>query len=220
MFLSKVTSMSTRRERGLTENIFLVKFDTSEVSLVFHVLGSSHRVYKVSLVESHEPKCSCPDYCTRKRTCKHIYFVCEKVLQISPTDWNLVTDISQISTNVITRLPNLHVIADDYYTKQYNDYLNGKEEERTKKEKGIENFCEVRNDECCVCLCFIESKSSKDIMVCSTCKNGIHSVCWKKWSQVNGSNKCVYCRTKLQSNGKATTHAKVIEDAGWGVLLQ
>ena len=210
--------MSSRRERGLTENIYLVKLDISETFLVFHALGTSHHVYKVTCPKGKVPHCTCPDHKIRKRTCKHMYFVCEKVIQVNPIDWEIIEDLNEIANKVVNRLPNLHVIADDYYTKMYNAYLrSGKTEGEDIADDENDDDVQIRNDECCVCLDDIDKKAPKDVMVCSTCKNGIHSMCWKKWSQVNGKNKCVYCRTKIEEKGK---YAKVIEKSEWGVLLQ
>jgi hypothetical protein len=210
--------MSTRRERGLTQNIFLVKLDVEANSLIFHVLGTSRHVYKVTCAKARELKCSCPDHSIRKRTCKHMYFVCEKVLQIPPFDWPIIDDVAKIGKSVVSRLPNLHVFADDSDTKWYNEIISGEKQSSGKpEEKQVDtNKTSIRNDECCVCLCDIDSEASReDIMVCSTCNNGIHAVCWNKWSQVNGNNRCVYCRTKVEKKKGANAVTK----SGWGVLL-
>lgn len=206
--------MSSRKERGLTQRIYLVKLDIEDKCLTFHVLGTSRHVYKVVCAESLAPKCSCPDHRMRKGTCKHIFFVCEKVLQIAPDEWSKTNQIDKIVENVVNRLPNLQVFADDYYTKKYHEHITG-EKIVSVSEEPTDFF--IRNDECSVCLCEIQTKASKDVMVCSTCKNGIHSLCWDKWSQVNGNNKCVYCRTIVEN--KKDGFAEVIQ-SGWGILLQ
>ena len=200
--------MSTRRERGLTQNIYLVKLDVNPESLVFHILGTSHHVYKVVCEKKKDPKCTCPDFTIRKHTCKHIYFVCEKVIQIPPFDWSIIENVPKVGHEVLSRLPNLHVVADDYYTKKYNTYLQGKGDDLDDTKT-----LTIRNTECCVCLCDIDiaGKASKDVMVCPTCKNGIHSICWNKWKQVNRDGRCVYCRTEMTQSLKIQ---------GWGLLLE
>ena len=213
--------MSSRRERGLTQSIYLVKLDIFKKSLVFHVLGTSQRVYKVTCSKETAPKCSCPDHCTRKSICKHIYFVCERVMNITPTDWMLIPDISPVADKVLQRLPHLHVTASDAIIKKYEQHL----QQEGKKKKGEQNVTPVtpsitvRNSECCICLEDIPSDmQSTNIMVCFTCNNGIHSICWNKWKQVNKGDRCVYCRSKVE-NAKNDKHAN-LEKAGWGVLLQ
>src|SRR6478609_10394078 len=125
--------MSTRRERGLTQSIYLVKLDITDAKLVFHVLGTSQRVYKVTCAKELSPKCTCPDHCTRKSTCKHIYFVCERVMNLTPSKWSEVEDISTMADIVLQRLPHLHVSAGDYYVKKYEELLKNQKAPFVKK---------------------------------------------------------------------------------------
>jgi len=214
--------MSERKFRGLTQNLYLVKLDITNRQLVFHVLGTSHIVYKITCVKNQSPKCTCPDYKIRKNICKHIYFVCDKVMQVPTFSWEAIEDVEEVGTDVLNRLPNLHV-TDEYYTSKYDQILKrnskqtaGKDENDNPQEKD-EGF-QIRNEDCCVCLGEIENKSSKEVMVCTTCHNGIHSICWKKWNQVNSDNRCVYCRTKVEKS--STDRGTNLERSGWGVLLE
>jgi len=214
--------MSSRRLRGLTENIYLVKLETPgtgtrETSepqrLVFHVLGTSHRVYRVVCESGKDPKCTCPDHSIRKRICKHTYFVCERVMQIAPFDWCAVTQIPQMGESILKRLPNLadRLVADDDLTQKYDAYLQGKSDEK--------KIIQLRNDECCVCLSDMTIRDAANdgssVMVCSTCQNGIHETCWEKWCRVNDGHRCVYCRSKI--NQSLST---VLKKSEWGVVLE
>lgn len=202
-----------RRYRGLTESIYLVKLEHVNNVLVFHVLGSSHVVYKVTCKKGQAPKCTCPDHKFRKAVCKHIVFVCERVTNVKPLMWEEIDSVEKIWKDVTARLPNLHV-TDEYYTSRYAEILQN---QQIDKKQPTEKEVSIRNDDCCVCLSELSSESTRDVIVCSTCHNGIHAVCWKKWKQVNDSNRCVYCRTVITSS-KGNRDEKV-KQAGWGIFV-
>lgn len=48
----------------------------------------------------------------------------------------------------------------------------------------------VRNHECPVCL---DPLSSRDVVACSQCKNGVHGECWATWTKDNNTA-CLFCR--------------------------
>lgn len=201
--------MSTRRERGLTENIYLVKLDKNEDSLTFHVLGTSNHVYTVLLKRDTAPKCSCPDHKIRKRNCKHIYFVCERIVDTEPHSWIRANDISAVQKGVLQRLPHLHLNASEGLIKRYEKIIKGGVKKNDKKDPVEEP---LRNTECCVCLDEIERKNA---VVCSECNNGVHGKCWERWKHVHKGTACVYCRTV----GVGVDDAKDEMDT-WGVRLE
>jgi hypothetical protein len=205
-----------RKERGKTQPIYLIRLEIDEKEdenmIVFHVLGTTKRVYKVYMVPRHEPRCTCPDHTVRKTVCKHMYFIGEKIVKLDPTAWVTVENFEEIIPRV-KHFPQ-NVVASKYYTDVYNQFMDGKPIEDVEESK-----LERRNMECSVCLCDFEDtdEERKDTLICHVCRNGIHSECWNRWRSVNGSEKCVYCRSKIEKHeGKA----KIIKDAGWAVLLQ
>ncbi len=229
--------MDFRKRNALTQSIFLVRLETDATKLTFHILGTSKRVYKVVFEKDREPKCGCPDQCVRKVMCKHIHFVCEKILKIKPEFWHTIEDIASVVAAVNSRLPHLghsHVIADEADQEKYNQKLEESRQKykRDMKDKKAEEFVSkflqvpeekfyVRNEECCICLCNIEPEStSKDVMVCKMCLNGVHQQCWSRWGTVNGSSKCVYCRTLIiEKTNIGRTKEKTESTSSWGISL-
>jgi len=230
-----------RKTNALSQNIYLVRLDViyplsisaivdgdtsptvddreKKVSaLCFHILGTSKVVYKVNFSQGQSPKCLCPDHKIRKVICKHIYFVCGKIINLNVDQFMKLTDITELSSIVKNRLPHLatdHVVADKSYTKKYNDFVDNKIPPEDDADFNI------RNDDCCVCLFIIgkEKAFRTDVMVCPECHNGIHNNCWKKWCSVNKKEHqtCVYCRNPI--NNAKPGHLKLTM-SGWGVLME
>ena len=217
--------MDDRDYKAQHDPIYLVRLECNDANTVFHVLGTRKIVYKITFSSGNKPKCTCPDFKIRKNVCKHVRFVLMRVLMMTIDQWgeNNENDIKEISDTVVSRLPHLAVVASKYYTDAYNELLDGtkKLEKKESSEDDAEHEILVRNEECCVCLCDIDSQKKSDVMLCEVCCNGIHTICWNKWTEINGSNQCVYCRTVIKSSKKKRTgKAEIIENTGWGVLLQ
>ena len=72
--------MSTRKERGLIERIYLLdaKYDDNKWEL--SVKGSSKSIYNIVL-SSEYVKCKCMDFTIRKKVCKHLYFILGRILK-------------------------------------------------------------------------------------------------------------------------------------------
>jgi len=68
-----------RRHRALNERMHLVERGAND----YTICGESGRCYEVASDEEHWT-CTCPDYKFRRRVCKHILFVRERVLRQSP----------------------------------------------------------------------------------------------------------------------------------------
>jgi hypothetical protein len=203
--------MDVRKKRALTEQIRCVKLDIELNKILFHILGSRNVVYEVLFSHLKKPECSCPDCKIHGYICKHIYFVCCKIFNIEPSEWNSKVpnrSVLQALAEVVSkRMHHLSgVLASADKIKQYNDALDGKDLSDSSGEP-----VRFRNEECIVCLC--DMKMSGKPMVCGQCRNGIHAECWRKWTSVNYADTCVYCRTPVVSK-----HSKVTKDQ-WGIQL-
>lgn len=219
--------MDFRKVNALTQSIYLVRFEIlpekskQPKKLLFHILGNSQRVYKVHFPKGQPIKCSCPDHCMRKVNCKHIFFVTTKILKIEPEEWILVTDIDNVANKVGDLLPHLTDIqVSENVSSQYVKFITGKHQETDDSEVTII----IRNTDCCICLCDIDLedengkltvKNKNDVVVCSTCRNGIHVICWDKWSSINGSRTCVYCRSTI----KDKSNLSGMEKDEWGIKI-
>lgn len=180
--------MDFRRQNGLTHRLFLVKMEKivkdNMKSLCFHVIGTNNSVYKVT-ISIDKLSCSCPDHCFRKKICKHIHFVCEKVAKIK-VDNLTINDIDYLENFILSKLGHLSPYEDVYEKFLDKDIIN---------EIATENIC--RNSECIICLEDFDPTHTTSLTNCQNCNNSIHSVCWKNWISINPRNLCVFCRCKL-----------------------
>lgn len=197
--------MDPRLASALHQNIFFVKLERKVTSfatlVIFHVLGTSNRVYQVTFTlnnPNNPPKCTCPDAKFHRNVCKHMHFVCEKVIGIHYQHWRHAGDIYN---NVTRRMPHLvdNFIANQEVTKKYENILDNIKKNKNKQKTTLD----IRNEECCICLGVFEKNTSSKTksqqpLVCFLCNNAIHKECWKKWCQINESDRCVYCRTRIQ----------------------
>jgi hypothetical protein len=199
------TDARVRRERGMTQPIFMMDFHVEEDCVKFDVLGTSKVVYEVVYPSHGKVKCSCPDHVIHCNTCKHIFFITEKLLRV-PTDqdWTATRD------RIAKRLSHL-------------GNGNGGEADVLADRRDVERYQEIlaadaqapahRNPECGICLTdFADEKGL--LHVCGTCLNAVHEVCWRKWCGAKAARKCAYCRGDTSAGGDhATGHGR------WGVQL-
>jgi len=78
---------SARKQRGLTERLFLLNNDKYESKIEYDVEGTTGNVYMITFAKDpyviSRWKCTCPDFKRRQLTCKHMYFVQARVLGMS-----------------------------------------------------------------------------------------------------------------------------------------
>lgn len=160
-------------------------------NILFHVLGTSSKVYKVIFQDDKTISCSCADFTYRKKTCKHCFFIMDKI--IINTNVPLKMIIRNIS---LTSRMNI----DESLKHHYEDLL-----------QQLPDRSSARNTDCCVCLELLDVSP----MICSVCKNGIHEECYKKWVSVN-SKLCVYCRSKFVQSKNSSE--KKVDDLGNVIL--
>ena len=73
---------TTRKQRGKTQKIFLVEHNPiSKYVKEYVVMGTTGNIYKVKIQET--PVCTCWDYMTRHRRCKHIYFILCRIMKVN-----------------------------------------------------------------------------------------------------------------------------------------
>jgi len=167
--------MSTRKERGLSERIYLLdaKYDRSQWNL--SVKGSSKSIYKI-ILSSTVIKCKCMDFAIRKKVCKHLYFILGRILKNSQitNSINSVTDIIENYSNISDMLKEVlhnHVHATG--------------------SKDLEKIEYDTNDMCCICF---EPFGNETVDQCTmTCKNTFHSECINLW--LSKSDNCPLCRS-------------------------
>ena len=177
--------MSSRIERSLNERIIMLQENIKPnlLSADYKISGSSNKCYNVHVGTPTEQKsvvgatCSCPDYCFRKLTCKHIYFVLQNILTIS-------------------------VINTDLFTCSLV-FLKDKLKKRNEKigNVNVSNVFEEKHSlrkpigDCPICLEIMDEKN-ESIMFCEkVCGNNVHTICVERFAKISGKFNCPYCRT-------------------------
>lgn len=184
--------MTTRKQRGLTQNLYLINFDIQNNNLndkKFTVLGSTGNIYTVNIKKV--PTCTCPDYSTRHRRCKHIYFILLRVMLIDPD----LVDIKEYTNNQLNQMfTNMQQVAKFLYVpeelqKEYN--ING----MLNAANNI--LVPMRTDEDLCPICLDDINNGEDIDYCKyACGNPVHRQCFMMWVKNSKNPTCILCRTK------------------------
>lgn len=183
--------MNSRKAKGITQNLFLIEIVPSdkEFEKEFIVMGSTGNVYHVTIREY--PTCTCPDFMTRMRRCKHIFFILIKVMKIKNSDQEEYYDdeLLEMFKNIPQITENL--VADSVIKEKYKriNSIDEKEEENEKdekvKKKSIDDICPI---------CLENLDNGQDVDYCKySCGKQIHKLCFKMWCKKNQPT-CVFCR--------------------------
>ena len=172
--------MSTRKQRGLKERIYLLKaFCNNDNEWTLSVKGSSNKIYEIKL-SNKDVKCKCMDFSIRGRICKHLYFVLGRVIRES----NLLSMINEVDDIKI----NYELIS----TLLSQILKNHLQNNVIKK-----NDISYDKNECCS-ICF-EEFGNESVEQCQIqCKNTFHSECIKIWISKNST--CPLCRCEWITN--------------------
>lgn len=170
--------MDLRKNKGVTERIYIVNRNVDDENVSFDILGSSLKIYKVSLKGS--PKCSCMDFIMRHKRCKHIYFMLSKIFNVVDVDKKFFTE------------DELNV-----YINKYRDNISRnviKYNENNEIDVGVKCL----EDDCAICLePLLDDENTNNILVyCKkNCGRVLHGNCYNMVLKV--SNKCPYCRDEM-----------------------
>lgn len=176
--------MATRRERALTERMYLLIVEkTSGDEWCFQVKGQSDRVYTL-LLNASKYTCSCPDHMRNHKICKHQMFLLIRVSSLPPS----IMDDYQ--NNRARMTPEFFGKFNEYLTNRFTNIGNatvGVPAETCSKEK--------QSEPCPICF---DALGEKEALVnCEECHNWFHMACIKLWLQKNTAKTCPYCRSNM-----------------------
>jgi hypothetical protein len=178
-----------RKERGLTQKIFMIEHrKNSELDIEFDVMGTTKNVYTVRITES--PICTCPDYVTRNKRCKHIYFVLKRIMKIDELfDGNMDEETDTYTQNqlrqLIKNMPHVmkELVVNDIIKTKYKKLKNSKTE--VIKMKDLDDVC---------CVCFDDLANGDKIDYCKrSCGKPVHDECFKMVSSAKKNPTCLMC---------------------------
>lgn len=199
-----------RIDRALHQRLYLLAINKSpneSISREYKVLGQTANVYTV--VISHIPSCTCPDY-DNGNLCKHIIFILHRVLKVSrrsPLIYQqalLTSELNEIFAKADAQNNDLSILAEQPILDAFRARTDNPDVMVTTKVRTtIEQKPIHDDDECPICF---ESmiNETKNILFCSTsCGNNIHKNCFDKWRQaklsMNESVTCPFCRIEWKT---------------------
>jgi hypothetical protein len=181
--------------KGLHESFFILEVTTANDVIEVKISGSQRHVYTVKVDEKRNVSCNCPDLRSKalRLWCKHICFILFKVAKVDQQKANDRTIDDSDKDALGQTLKKCWTTA---------TYVN---EDLVKAFNSLNVTTTARNagDMCPICF---EDLGSKNIVICATCKNGLHQKCASKW--FTHSKACVFCRTQQESHN-GTIYMKV-----------
>jgi len=177
-----------RKQRGITQQIYLIETIANEnvYERKYVLMGSTGNVYDVTI--KGEPTCTCPDYITRKRRCKHIYFILVKVMKTMDEDKETYTkdDLEYMFNNIPNITNNLVIdptLKEAYVKLKQNKSVNSAMVEQ----KDTDDLCPI---------CLDDLENGDEIDYCKfSCGKGIHKVCYSMWTKQHVAT-CVFCKAE------------------------
>lgn len=175
-----------RKNRAFNEPIYLLnmKKSESEYEKIFNVVGTSGKIYVVTIGENLN--CTCPDCTIRNNLCKHIYFIMLRVMKVK--------DVTKRKINKETLLTYF-----DKMPKFLSDDL--KYDKQTKHNYNIhikEEVTQKLDDICPICLTDICDEPLSSLCYCKYgCGKSVHKECFDVWTKSGiNSGVCIFCRAK------------------------
>jgi len=153
----------------------------------YAVLGSTGNVYTVRVGEL--VSCDCPD-AAKGNVCKHQLFIFLRVLR-QPRDSPLVFQRALLSSERAKLFASPHAargpastaVASSSVVQAYSA-ATGKAKATAPEHRG------VKADDCPICF---EALGSEALEVCTSCRNGIHADCFRRWSASKAGVETVPC---------------------------
>jgi len=180
----------SRKIRGKTQKIFLLECHNTkndEYIRKYDVMGTTGNVYTVDI--KNIPECSCPDYQTRHKRCKHIYFVLIRVMKVhidnEDSDYYDNNELQKMFNNI----PNItiNLTAGNEYTVKYKKSKVDKEKILiTVKQGSLDDLCAV---------CLDDLENGDDLDYCKySCGKNVHKLCHNMWTKKQPKAICLFCR--------------------------
>lgn len=186
-----------RRERGLTQRLFLLSTEkTSENCIQFKVSGSTGNIYNICLFKDVTKKttCTCPDYRNRLSKCKHIFFILERVLAKSSNRWKEASRILKSTRDIpICNDEDSRATAEMIQQALKCRKLN--EQDKSSSEPIYVSQKSVQDEDCGVCLEAMDAEKEPLVWCKTGCGKSMHEQCYHQLDKfTKGSSKCPYCR--------------------------
>lgn len=195
---SKQATDDVRKTRGMHQRIFLIlthEYDDTEHERKYEVMGTTGNVYTVCIV--NVPTCTCPDYMTRNKRCKHIYFVLTRIMKVKVAQEDIEEysddDLEDMFSHIPQVTENLRVDAvklAKFKSLKKND--NGEVDMRKIDEEHL----------CPICLGEVYGCNEKVIYCRYSCGNPLHEQCFQMYNSKQTECKCIFCQKPWEDEKK------------------
>lgn len=179
-----------RKSRGKIQKIYLVmthEYIANKLERSYEVMGTTGNVYNVCITTS--PTCTCPDYTSRHKRCKHIYFVLSRIMKVKIEQEDIEKydnkDLQDMFDNIPQITENLRV--DSHRIARFKTLKKNGNGEVTMRVINEEDICPICLDDMYEC--------SDEITYCKySCGNAIHQDCFTRYTEHRHDlAKCMYC---------------------------
>jgi hypothetical protein len=180
-----------RKARGKEQKIFLIlthEYDADDLERKYEVMGTTGNVYTVSILNT--PTCTCPDYVSRNKRCKHIYFVLTRIMKVKSSQEDIEEysdgDLEDMFENIPQITENLRIDANRLA--KFRILKKNGNNEVEKRELDDESMCPICLTELCDC--------DEELIYCRySCGYSLHKQCFDMYnSKQHGQFKCIFCQ--------------------------
>ena len=188
---------NARIARARTQRLFFVDHIYDEAKkatkMTFKVMGTTGNLYDVTLFAKQKWKCRCPDFTQRLLPCKHIYFVCERVLGESKLNvediWGKALERWRRNSLAVA---DAAALAPEVYRERYLQLTGGVLPDVA---LGVPQR-ECQGQDCAICMEPMSEPS--ELVYCKrVCGNSVHTVCFQIWSKQHPQAPCPMCRAPM-----------------------
>jgi hypothetical protein len=185
----KIVKDEQRKSRGLQQKIFLIlthKYDDDILERAYEVMGTTGNVYTVTINKS--PTCTCPDYMTRAKRCKHIYFVLTRIMKVKPEQEDIEKYSNADLCNMFESIPQIteSLRVDAAKLSKFKELKKNKNGEVKMREITEEDMCPI---------CLTELDDPDDLIYCKySCGYNLHKQCFDMYNTKRTEIKCLFCQ--------------------------
>jgi hypothetical protein len=181
-----------RKTRGKQQKIFLIlthEYDDQKLERMYEVMGTTGNVYTVNIVNS--PRCTCPDFMSRNKRCKHIYFVLTRIMKVRPDQEDIKKysdgDLQDMFENIPQITENLRI--DSTKLEKFKTLKKNHKTGEVKKRQIEEE------DMCPICLTELYD-CDEELTYCRySCGYSLHKECFMMYNSKQYSEcKCIFCQ--------------------------
>lgn len=196
---------NSRKRRGQTQRLYLLECKYDGGAWAFQVKGLTNTYDLV--INSNFMSCSCQDFATRRRVCKHLYFIISRIAQNNAI-------ANQLEANDGQRASSQYPFLGDAHMKTLTDNLLLRLRSRIQSipdEKPVNKKVKIEDVDCPICYEEIDTSKEKISQCEKQCKKYFHQECLLLWLDTNLS--CPMCRVAMLKKEFDPNYAGIVNSS-------